>query len=94
MVAHRGQPHGLGFPQRPAIYLKLATTLVVAPQGVSRFSTASEAVGAFLIQLEKERVDHAGVLEPVGVQADGGDPGRRDTNHPVAVELPGMPGDP
>jgi hypothetical protein len=47
---------------------------------------------AFLGQLGQQPVDGTGLLEPLGVQADGGDPGRRGAEDLVAVQLPGVPG--
>ena len=49
---------------------------------------------AFLIQLGQQPVHGTGVLKPLGVQTDGGDPGRRCAEDLVAVQLPGVPGHP
>jgi hypothetical protein len=46
------------------------------------------------VQLAEEPVAGGHLLEPLPLQAQGGDPGRRRGQEPVAVQLPGMPGHP
>jgi hypothetical protein len=55
---------------------------------------ASPLGGALLVQLAKQRVHRAGPLEPLGVQTHRGDPGWRRPEDPVALQLPGVAGDP
>jgi hypothetical protein len=59
-----------------------------------RSRTPVPTVGVLPIQLSEQGVHRAGVLEPLGVQADGGDPGRRRPQDPVALKLPSMAGNP
>jgi hypothetical protein len=44
-----------------------------------------------VVQVGQEPVAGGELLEPFCFQADGGDPGRRGGQGPVAVQLPGMP---
>ena len=47
---------------------------------------------AAAVQVGQEPVAGGHLLEPLGLQADGGDPGGGGGQGPVAVQLPGMPG--
>ena len=47
-----------------------------------------------LVQVTQESVAGSHLLEPLALQADGGDPGRGRGQESVAVELPGVAGDP
>ena len=47
---------------------------------------------AAAVQVGQEPVAGGHLLEPLGLQGDGGDPGRGTGQGPVAVQLPGMPG--
>jgi hypothetical protein len=47
---------------------------------------------AALVEVGQEPVAGGGLLEPLGLQADGGDAGGGTGQGPVAVQLPGMPG--
>jgi hypothetical protein len=49
---------------------------------------------AATVQIAQEPVTGGHLLEPLALQAQGGDPGRGRGQEPVAVQLPGMPGDP
>jgi hypothetical protein len=46
-----------------------------------------------VVEVGQQPVAGGHLLEPLRLQADGGDPGRRGGQQPVAVQLPGMPGD-
>jgi hypothetical protein len=48
---------------------------------------------AAAVQVAEEAVAGGHVLEPLALQAHGGDPGRGRAQEPVAVQLPGMAGD-
>jgi hypothetical protein len=45
------------------------------------------------VEVAQELVAGGHVLEPFSLQAQGGDPGRGRGQEPVAVQLPGVPGD-
>jgi hypothetical protein len=46
-----------------------------------------------VVEVGQQPVAGGHLLEPLRLQADGGDPGRGTGQEPVAVQLPGMPGD-
>jgi hypothetical protein len=46
------------------------------------------------VKVSEQPVAGGYVLEPLALEAHGGDPGRGRSQEPIAVQLPGMPGDP